>query len=133
MQENSNLYLNKDKIVRATAGAGKTTSLIEDVYQTYKSHKSTYGKAPKILLTTFTVKAANELSERLFSKASKIDDKDFLSYCLSSNLEVGTMHSVFSSILNQLDQKLPVKKYISHAYKLNCAKGFFTEAVERKS
>ena len=132
MQKNSNLHLNQDKIVRAIAGAGKTTKLIDDVYDTYLSHKKEYERSPRILLTTFTVKAANELSERLFDKAIQIGDKEFLSYCLSSYLEIGTMHSIFSSLLNQLDQNFSQNTYVSYSYKLNCAKGFFTKAIEEK-
>jgi len=132
MQKDSKLYLDKDKIVRATAGAGKTTALITDVYKTYLSHRHKFSTSPKILLTTFTVKAANELSERLIKKAEEIGDKDFLGYCLSSYLEIGTMHSVFSSILIELDQNAMKKQSVSSAYKFECAKAFFTTIVEKK-
>lgn len=133
MQKNINLHLSQDKIVRATAGAGKTTKLIDDVCHTYLSHKSEYNRSPRILLTTFTVKAANELSERLFSKAIEIADKEFLNYCLSSYLEIGTMHSVFSALLSQLDQSFSQNEYVSYSYKLHCAKGFFVKLVEENN
>jgi ATP-dependent exoDNAse (exonuclease V) beta subunit len=131
VQEDAKLHLKQDRIVRATAGAGKTTRLIEDVYKTYAGHKKAYGKNPRILLTTFTVKAANELSERLFSKAIIEGDKEFISFGLSSNLEIGTMHSIFSSLLNQIDPEIKKNNSVSPSYKYNCAKGFFAKEIER--
>ena len=86
------------KIVRATAGAGKTTGLLEAVYDSYKAFYSENGIWPKILLSTFTVKAANELSERLIKKAVTDGDQDFLDYASSSFLEVGSsVRSISSS------------------------------------
>ncbi len=128
------LHLDNDKIVRATAGAGKTTTLINEVYETYRTHNLVYNKNPRILLTTFTIKAANELSERLIKQAGKIEDRNFLKFCLSAYLEVGTMHSVFSSVLRDLDLEASgSNKFISSSYKTHCAKGFLIDIVKESN
>lgn len=120
------------KIVRATAGAGKTTGLLEAVYDSYKSFYMEKGIWPKILLSTFTVKAANELSERLIKKAVKDGDQDFLDYASSNFLEVGTLHSVFSKILDKLasEEKQEEKAYFSQSQRYIIGRGFLHKAIK---
>lgn len=103
MQKIRNFSL--DQAIRATAGAGKTTGLISAVESCYKSHLQSNGVVPYILLTTFTIKAANELSERILDYALKKEDKNFLSYVSSHFLEIGTMHSTFMKVLSHISNE----------------------------
>lgn len=58
---------NSVSIITASAGTGKTTDLTERIFEEIKA-----GRAPdKILATTFTVKAAEELKERAREKLIK--------------------------------------------------------------
>ncbi len=118
MQKIRNFSL--DQAVRATAGAGKTTGLISAVESCYRSHLSkTGGVLPHILLTTFTIKAANELSERLLAYALKKEDQDFLNYVSSHYLEIGTMHSTFTKVISAVleeDIEEDLKSFESSKY-----------------
>ena len=52
-------------LIRAGAGAGKTTRLIEEVYSYFKSFKEDKKVWPRVVLTTFSNKATQEINERL--------------------------------------------------------------------
>ena len=114
-----------NKIVRATAGAGKTTGLLEAVYQAYVKTFTEKGIYPKILLSTFTVKAANELTERLTKKAIEEGDSNFLNFVSSSYLEVGTLHSVFLKVFDRIrSENLDLKrKFNSKSYRQTVGRG----------
>ena len=51
----------KNEILRAGAGAGKTTKLTETFLGFASQFKSDHGKFPRIVVTTFTRKATQEL------------------------------------------------------------------------
>lgn len=93
------------KIYRAGAGAGKTTQLVHEVYTFYNEFKKEYKKEPKIVLTTFTRKATQELKERLMIKAQQNNDYDFLNFVLSrSCLLISTIHGILQVFLKQYAQ-----------------------------
>ncbi len=93
------------KIYRAGAGAGKTTRLVAEVYDFYKEFRATSDRDPKIVLTTFTRKATQELKERLMMKAQENKDYDFLNFILSkNNLLISTIHGVLQVFLRQYAQ-----------------------------
>ena len=80
----------------ATAGAGKTRVVI-----TRASYMIASGIDPsKILLTTFTNKAANEMKERIVSNIGERGRK----------ITVGTYHSICNRILRQYADKLEYNK-----------------------
>lgn len=79
-------------LLNANVGSGKTTVLIAKIF-----YLSQYYDLTKMMVLTFTNKAANEIKERL--KKSKIENIEKLHYC-------GTFHSVALSILKD---KLPNK------------------------
>ncbi len=58
-----------NQVVQAVAGAGKTTTLIKKVISIGINHYQKTGEFPKIVMTTFTVKATQELKERLLNSA----------------------------------------------------------------
>lgn len=95
------------KIFRAGAGAGKTTRLVQEVYDYYKFFKSTNERNPRVVLTTFTRKATQELRERLMHEAQKKKDYDFLNFVLSKNhLFISTIHGTLQLFLKQYAQKI---------------------------
>jgi ATP-dependent helicase/nuclease subunit A len=90
----------KNKILRAGAGAGKTTTLTETFLDFAKTFKSTHGMFPRIVVTTFTRKATQELKERLLSKALKDGREDLFHYVSSkSQVQISTIHGVLSVFL----------------------------------
>jgi len=94
----------KHVIVRAGAGAGKTRGLIEAVEQYYRDFRAnSAGSLPRIYLTTFTRKAAQELRERLVLRACEIEDPDFLRFVSdASHLNVSTIQGMFRQFLSQV-------------------------------
>ncbi len=92
----------RTKIYRAGAGAGKTTSLIGEVYDFYKHHRASHKRCPRVVLTTFTRKATQEMRERLMLKAQELKDDEFLEFVLSkNNLHISTIHGVLQIFLKQ--------------------------------
>ncbi len=86
-QREAVLYTGGPQLVIAGAGSGKTRVL------TYKiAHLLTQGYEPwRILALTFTIKAANEMKERIARLVGRET---------SSRLWMGTFHSIFSRILH---------------------------------
>ena len=85
-------------IIRAGAGTGKTFALIEKVFRLIDEFERLNGRKPRLIVSTFTRKAAAELSERLSQKA--VSRSFDLARCIhSSDLFVGTLHGLFSSFL----------------------------------
>ncbi len=100
-----NVFQHETKIFRAGAGAGKTRRLVQEVYDFYKFHKKKNKKNPKVVLTTFTRKATQELRERLMLEAQKKNDYEFLNFVLSKNqLMISTIHGVLQLFLRQYAQ-----------------------------
>ncbi len=96
------------KITQAGAGTGKTTSLVNEVYDFYIKFRTEQNRDPRIVLTTFTRKATQELKERILQKAINInEDNDFLNFVLSrGNLHISTIHGVVSLFLRRYGSDL---------------------------
>ncbi|NCN95617.1 MAG: UvrD-helicase domain-containing protein, partial [Bdellovibrionales bacterium] len=96
-------FSNKDHIVRAGAGAGKTYNLVACVYEAYLHFKSLEGgKNPRFILTTFTRKATQELRERMVLKACEVQDEEFFNFVTDSNfLSISTIHGVLGQFLKE--------------------------------
>ena len=94
--------MKKHIVVRAGAGAGKTTRLVGEVIERAQSWKRQHGEWPRMVLTTFTRKATQEIRERLVLKACELKDEELLEY-LSSNswLQISTIHGVMSLFLRR--------------------------------
>jgi ATP-dependent helicase/nuclease subunit A len=99
-------FLNKHQIVRAGAGAGKTYTLTHKVMDIaddiYKREK----RWPRIVVTTFTRKATQELRERLMLLA--LEEKPHLIEFINSrsNLMVSTIHGVMDLFLKRYGANL---------------------------
>lgn len=110
-QKNKNLHLDEEiqksreafhKIVRAGAGAGKTTNLIKEVFNWSRQFHSEKGRWPKLILTTFTRKATQEIKERLLEEALRQNDFEIIQYLNSpSHIQISTLHGVFGLFLRR--------------------------------
>ena len=88
------------EILRAGAGSGKTTALVQRVFE--KSLSLIEDKNPKSLIVcTFTRKATQELKERLLEKACLAENEKLIEYFSSSSFLVSTIHGVLSLFLKQ--------------------------------
>lgn len=101
------------RIIKAGAGAGKTTTLVTELYQYFVNFKTQNKKAPKIIVTTFTKKATQELKERLLKKAIEENNEDFFSYINNKNLIfISTIHGVLNLFLKQNAESFGFRKNI---------------------
>ena len=95
------------QFIRAGAGAGKTTRLVETFYQFAKGFQQEHKRWPKVLLTTFTKKATQEIKERLLTLALENNDAEFVSYLSKSSLvQISTIHLLLQSILYRFHDKI---------------------------
>lgn len=92
----------RNKILRAGAGAGKTTTLTQTFLDFAKKFKLENSKFPRIVVTTFTRKATQELKERLLKKALDEGREDLFHYVSSkSQVQISTIHGVLSLFLSR--------------------------------
>ena len=94
------------KIIQAGAGAGKTTNLIQTFVSFVDQFKKKHQRYPRIVVTTFTKKATQELKERLLAKAYQIDDLDLAQYLgSSSQVHISTIHGILVPFLSRYGNK----------------------------
>lgn len=103
------------QLIRAGAGTGKTTALSEhlvDVIERFLKQTTEEGGAssthikpsgtPKIIVTTFTKKATEELKERVVELSHKKDNPELIHFVSSSSdLHISTIHGVFNLFLKR--------------------------------
>jgi ATP-dependent helicase/nuclease subunit A len=90
-------------VVQAGAGAGKTRSLVEKVVSVFRHYKETQDRVPRLILTTFTRKATQELRERLIVRACEEGNSDLLEYVGNArSLHISTIHGVLNLFLSQI-------------------------------
>lgn len=118
----------KNIVVRAGAGAGKTTDLTQRVLSLAEDYYSKEGKWPKFVVTTFTRKATQELRERLAVLAMSRDQQNpagprLLSFVKSSShLHISTIHGVLGLFLQKYGSRMglsPHMKITSESQELN--------------
>ena len=113
------MTLLKAQLVKAGAGTGKTKSLVEEVYKTFKDFSEVKGRKPKLMVCTFTKKATQELRERLFETA-KVDlgrgGTEFLNYIQSSSLYISTIDGILNKLLRQYGYKLNLSPDFNISY-----------------
>lgn len=89
-------------LVRAGAGAGKTTSLVSQLERFVSDFKKREGRLPRVVVTTFTRKATHELKERILRLALNQPDREFLDFATQpSLLFITTLHGLFGHFLTQ--------------------------------
>jgi len=98
------LQPNEFKIYNASAGAGKTYTLVKEYLSILLSNPNSFS-FESILAITFTNKAANEMKERIlqqlvnFSKENYAENKDLLNLSSELNLSAETIHKRSHEIL----------------------------------
>lgn len=91
-----------DIVVRAGAGAGKTTELTNRVLTLAENFHAKHGRFPHFVVTTFTRKATQELRERLLHNALEKENQALLDFVKSpSHLHISTIHGVLSLFLSR--------------------------------
>ncbi len=101
----------KSVLIRAGAGAGKTTRLINEVYNFFHSHKKQMEVWPRIVLTTFSNKATQEINERLLKKAIETYDAEFFEFINSkTHLLVSTIHGVLHMFIGKNQSEFGLTK-----------------------
>lgn len=94
-------FLKRHQIVRAGAGAGKTYTLTHKVMDIADAAFKKDGRWPRVVVTTFTRKATQELRERLMLLA--LEEKPHLVEFVNSrsHLMVSTIHGVMDLFLKR--------------------------------
>ena len=92
-----------DHVVQAGAGAGKTRSLVEKVISVFREFRERHGRSPRLIVTTFTRKATQELRERLIVQACEKQDSELIDYVGNARaLHISTIHGVLNLFLSQV-------------------------------
>ncbi|MBX3032519.1 MAG: UvrD-helicase domain-containing protein [Bdellovibrionaceae bacterium] len=96
------------RILRAGAGAGKTTTLVATFMEFVKDHRARHdGAYPKIVITTFTRKATQEVKERLLKKSLELGDDGIFRYLGErSRVHLSTIHGVLAVFLGRYGERV---------------------------
>jgi len=103
-------------IIQAGAGAGKTTELVSRVLSYAIEFKKKNHRYPKIVVTTFTIKATQELKERLIKACFKLEAEisarvasELQEWLLSSQVIITTIHSAVLRFLREQGSEIGLK------------------------
>ncbi|MES3039023.1 MAG: UvrD-helicase domain-containing protein [Bdellovibrionota bacterium] len=109
-----NMMLRESTLVRAGAGAGKTTALIQRFIDYSLAFKKANGRWPHIVLTTFTKKATHEIKERLYQKALENNDRELFDFINSPSLvQITTIHGLLSSFLGENGMEMGLRPHLT--------------------
>lgn len=98
--------LDKNILVSASAGSGKTSTMVEKVLRIVKNGTN----IDNLLIITYTVASANEMRQRLYhsivDEIRECADETQIAYLYSqldslSNCDIGTIHSVCKKIISK--------------------------------
>lgn len=88
------------EVIKATAGAGKTQTLIDEVIRRVLNFYEQNHSFPRTAIATFTRKATSEMKERLIVKAIEQKHKQLIEYIsYSHQLQISTIHGIFYRFL----------------------------------
>lgn len=97
----------QSQFIHAGAGAGKTTKLIKTFLEFVKAFKQKNGRYPRVVITTFTRKATQEVKERLLVSALTADEKEIFEYInKKSFVHISTIHGLLSAYLSQYAERM---------------------------
>lgn len=103
----SSIEMNIKTLVRAGAGAGKTTELIDRFINYVRRYFEVNQTYPNIIITTFTRKATQEVKERLLIKALDLKDETLFHYInRKSQVHISTIHGILSLFLSRYGESL---------------------------
>ena len=98
----------KDILINAGAGSGKTKTLSEKVFRTILKEEV---KPSELLVLTFTNNAAHEMKERILLLFNKGDEKDKADKMLSSHIQ--TFDSLYQQLCSQYSKNLGLPKNLN--------------------
>lgn len=109
-------------VIKAGAGAGKTTKLIETLKEHVLQFHKEKNQFPRVTVSTFTRKATRELKERIIIKGlelqnkelqnKELQNKEFIQYIsYSPDFQVSTLHGIFNYFIQ------------THGYKIDLSPG----------
>ncbi|MEQ1721968.1 MAG: UvrD-helicase domain-containing protein [Pseudobdellovibrio sp.] len=97
----------KSQFIRAGAGAGKTTKLIKTFLEFVNEFKVKNKRYPRVVMTTFTRKATQEVKERLLVSALEANEKEVFEYInKKSSVHISTIHGLLSIFLSQFAERM---------------------------
>lgn len=100
-------FLGRPVILRAGAGAGKTSTLIRVFFQVFSHFRQRRQRWPRIRLTTFTKLATQEIRDRLAREALTRKDGEAFEFLQSgSHVQISTIHGVLTPFLAQFGDVL---------------------------
>ncbi|MBC7465104.1 MAG: UvrD-helicase domain-containing protein [Bdellovibrio sp.] len=89
-------------LIRAGAGAGKTTTLIRTFIELCEHFNARHNRLPRVAITTFTRKATQEVKERLSVKAlERNDEKLFQHINKKSHVHISTIHGLLTMLVQE--------------------------------
>ncbi|MFZ3230533.1 MAG: UvrD-helicase domain-containing protein [Pseudobdellovibrio sp.] len=89
-------------LIRAGAGAGKTTTLINTFIQLCEQFQVKHNRLPKVAITTFTRKATQEVKERLSVKALEKNDENLFQHInKKSHVHISTIHGLLTLFIQE--------------------------------
>lgn len=107
-EEQAKVLKNKTEkaIVSASAGTGKTTTLIQYIADLVQQGVP----VNRMLVVTFTNNSANEMKERLLSELMELDSNDWILNQIDSVLtsDISTMHAFLQKIIKRNIDKLAI-------------------------
>lgn len=120
----------KSQFIRAGAGAGKTTQLIQSFIEFNHDFLETNGRLPKVIMTTFTRKATQEVKERLLVEALKRNDQKVFEHInKKSSVHISTIHGLLHLFLSQFHDLLSLPSEIKildqNIYEKNLKKNLY--------
>lgn len=99
--------MTSSQFIRAGAGAGKTTKLIETFLNFVREFKLKNARYPRVVMTTFTRKATQEVRERLLISALRANEKEIFEYInKKSFVHISTIHGLLSIYLSQYAERM---------------------------
>lgn len=97
----------QSQFIRAGAGAGKTTKLIKTFLEFVNEFKQKNKRYPRVVMTTFTRKATQEVKERLLVSALAAGEKEVFEYInKKSYVHISTIHGLLSIYLSQYAERM---------------------------
>lgn len=100
-------HITRHFTLQASAGAGKTRVLIQEIFDLYLDAHKKGNALPKVIATTFTKKATQEMKERLMQKAIENKEWELLSsFCDSNQIIISTLHGILLSFLRKQSHPL---------------------------